>query len=502
RERMRLVTAVEQVADPIVITDERGSIQYVNPAFSLVTNFQRNEIIGRSFRMLETDARERNVYRAMLRTVTRGQVWSGPIGSRMKDGSMRHFYTTISPLRDRNGTVVSYVSVNRDVTHEIALEAQLRQSQKMEAIGTLAGGIAHDFNNILGVILGFTELALLRLKPKEPIYEALQSVVSAGLRAKDLVRQILVFSHPAQEERQPLRIGTIIKEAIKMLRASLPTTIEVSCDIESSTATVMADPTQIHQVIMNLCTNAFHAMHDTGGMLSVKLEDVDVDLESVQCYPGLRPGAYVRLTVSDTGHGMTSEVAERIFEPYFTTKEKGKGTGLGLAMVHGIVRSHGGTVLVRSEVNRGSTFSVMLPRIEQVPAAAKDDLDPVPKGTESILLVDDEQVLTEINKELLQLLGYRVTTATSAMEALDLFAREPARFQLVITDMTMPKMTGAQLAERLLEIRPGLPILLCTGFSELIDKEKARAIGIRELILKPLRLLDLAKTIREALDTE
>ncbi len=383
------------------------------------------------------------------------------------------------------------------------IEAQLRQAQKMEALGTLAGGIAHDFNNILGVISGFTELTLMDQEDKDQVRENLGEVLKASVRARDLVKQILAFSRQSSQEKKPVQVGLIVKEVLKMLRASLPATIEIKHDV-ASRAVVSADPTHIHQVLMNLCTNGSHAMSDAGGVLDVSLTDVTLGPDSIRGHERLRPGPYVELCVSDTGQGIEPSILERIFDPFFTTKEQGVGTGLGLAVVHGIAQSLGGFVDVRSVIGKGTTFSVFFPTMEISQAAPREESSPLPGGKERILIVDDEPALAEALRRMLERLGYTVELGSSGKEALEAFERqaEERPFDLVITDMTMPHMTGAELAREILNLRPDQPIILCTGFSEKIDVEKAKALGVRGFVMKPVVLKDLAGLVRKTLDTK
>ena len=389
----------------------------------------------------------------------------------------------------------------RDITHEKMLEGQLLQAQKVEAIGTLAGGIAHDFNNILSAIIGYAELAGFDIPENSQAKYNLEQSLKASQRAKDLVQQILAFSRQGKQERKLLNPKPLIQEGLKLLRASLPATIEIRQDIEKDLGTIKADPTQIHQVLMNLCTNASHAMSEHGGVLEVSLSKVDTDGSLSASSAGIEPGPYLRFRVSDTGHGMAPDVLKRIFDPYFTTKEVGKGTGLGLAVVHGIVKSHGGGIAVFSEPGKGTTFDVYLPRVEAFEApSATDKMEAIiPGGQERVLLVDDEQAIVEIGQRLLEYLGYQVVVRTSSLEALELFRGRPDRFDLVITDMTMPNMTGDRFAREIWKIRPGIPVILCTGFSERITEEKAKAMGIREFVMKPLVIKDLAQALRRAL---
>ncbi len=379
------------------------------------------------------------------------------------------------------------------------LEAALLQAQKMEAIGTLAGGIAHDFNNILAGVIGFAELSLWKIAPDSQVYPNLKKILAAGLRARDLVEQILTFSRQDERQLQPLQIAPLLKEALKLMRSSLPATIEISTHVAEGLSSVMADPTQIHRIIMNLCTNAAHAMEDKGGRLDVTLTQVELSNRDVHLHPGLQPGDYVKLSVQDTGTGISSENISKIYDPYFTTKPRGKGTGLGLSVVHGIVKGYGGAISVYTEAGAGTTFNIYLPAIEGHVDVQSQGLQALPVGHEHILLVDDEPILVDVWRQILENLGYRVTTAASGPEALELFRTSSDTIDLVLTDMTMPKLTGDRLAIELLKIRPDLPIILCTGYSASISAERARQIGIKAFVQKPIVEADLANIIREVL---
>ena len=388
-----------------------------------------------------------------------------------------------------------------DVTQERVMERQLRQAQKMEAIGTLAGGIAHDFNNILAAIIGYTEMVLFKIEKGSPIRYNLEQVLRAGSRAKELVKQILAFSRQSEQEFKPIQIGTIIKEALKLLRASLPTTIEMRQHISGRTGLVLADPVQIHQVVMNLCANAAHSMRTSGGVLEVTLDEVNLDSHAVEQQADLVPGRYLRLSVRDTGHGMSGEIVARIFDPFFSTKIPGEGTGMGLSVVHGIVRSHGGAIEVSSDLGVGTTFHVYFPSLESGVAPKPKTAQHIPRGTERILLVDDEEAVVDMGRQMLAHLGYRVVGKTSSEDALELFLRDPSQFDLVITDQTMPRITGIELAREILSVCPDMPVVLCTGFSDVISSDEARFQGIREYVLKPILTVELANTIRRILDS-
>ena len=379
------------------------------------------------------------------------------------------------------------------------LEAQLTQAQKMESIGALAGGIAHDFNNILSAIIGYTELAVEDITNPEMARGELKEVLKASDRAKDLVSQILTFSRKTDTDYSPIALRSIIKESLKMLRSTIPATVEIR-QVLTDSGLVLSNPTQIHQIIMNLSINAADAMDEVGGVMEVSLKRVALDQDTADGLD-VTPGTYLRLTVSDTGHGIPPEVMERMFEPYFTTKELGRGTGLGLSVVHGIVKSHGGAIICRSVPKKGTTFEVYLPKIESEKKASRpSEKEPFPTGTERILFVDDEPILVELAEKMLSKLGYTVVTQSTSSEALELFEKGPDKYDLVITDMTMPVMTGDKMAQRIMEIRPDIPIILCSGYSNHISEEKAKKIGIREFVMKPLEMKTLAKAIRKALD--
>ncbi len=499
--RRRLVTAIEQARESIVITDNRGVIEYVNPAFTDVTGYGRDEVIGLTPRIIRSGEHDTDFYRTIWETITAGRVWQGRIVNRRKDGTLFTEAATISPVRNTIGKITHFVAVKRDITHEVELEAQLRQAQKMEAIGTLAGGIAHDFNNILGAILGFTDMALLHCDPGSPLHENLLHIRKGGKRAADLVQQILTFSRMTTAEKEPVPVVPLVRESLKLLRASLPATIEIEQELDAAGMNVLANPVKIQQVVMNLCTNAFHAMREQGGLLTVHLGTVPA-AECRRMLTSVR-GDCVRLTVSDTGTGIDADTMERIFDPFFTTKGPGEGTGLGLSVVHGIVRDLGGTITVSSEPGEGTTFTVILPAVRKDLSPVLANLnEPLPGGTEHILIVDDEKDILETCKMMLQHLGYAVTLCGRPLEAVALVREQHELYDLVITDQTMPKMTGTELIGEMLSIRPGLPIILCTGYSDKVNEEVARRAGARRLLMKPVELRKLARAIREVLDED
>jgi PAS domain S-box-containing protein len=416
-----------------------------------------------------------------------------------KDGTTISTEILASAILGEDGLPVGILGVTRDITERKKLEAQLLQARKMEAIGTLAGGIAHDFNNILSIIVGNTELALNDVPESKPAYQKLKDVHKACLRARDVVKQILAFSRQSHQEKKPVHITPIIEESLQLIRSSIPTTIEIRQNLASESDIVHADATQINQVLINLCTNAAHSMREKGGVLEINSDNLHIDENSYDIYPELIPGRYLRLVVSDTGDGIDPDIVERIFEPYFTTKEVGKGSGMGLAVAHGIVTDHDGLISASSEPGKGSSFQVIFPVVGMDPKPEIQETLSLSMGSEHILFVDDEEAIVELTEQILERLGYKVTAMTSSMNALEAFRNDPATFDLVITDQTMPDLTGVELIKELVKIRPEIPIILCTGFSETVDDEKAMEMGIQSFAFKPLSMHDLAGTIRKVL---
>jgi PAS domain S-box-containing protein len=424
---------------------------------------------------------------------------------RRKDGEYV-YVESMGAIIYRDGKPFAIQGIARDITERkqsedqrLKLEAQLRQSQKMEAIGTLAGGIAHDFNNILSAMTGYTELALTEVEKGTRLEQNLQEVYKAGRRAVDLVKQILGFARQTDEEAKPVRISFIAKEALKLIRSSTPTFIEIHSNIESDSL-VTADPTKIYQVFMNLCTNACYAMEEKGGVLQVDMRDVRLESDFTNKYLELVPGDYLKLTIADTGQGIPQDILDRVFEPFFTTKGPGEGTGMGLSLVHSIIKTFGGTVTVKSEVGKGSVFTVFLPVAKKEEEEMHVRADVLPFGTERVLFVDDEFPIAQMNSQALEKLGYRVTIRSSGIEALELFKAKSSDFDIVVTDMAMPNLTGDELATEMIRIRPDIPIVLCTGFSKRISEKKAAEIGIKAFAIKPLSTTELARTIRKILD--
>jgi len=501
KELLLLAAAIEQAAEEVVITDPEGLIQYVNPAFENVSGFSRSEALGSNPRILKSGVQDETFYQELWGEITAGRTWRGRFVNKRADGTLFTEDAAISPVYDESGTNMGYVSVKKDITEQLKFEERQRQSQRMESIATLAGGIAHDFNNILAAIIGSNDIAMLYCKDNPKLETNLKRIESAGLRAKELVQQILTFGRPEREEFIIMQPALVVKEALKLLRASIPATIEIHSNILSH-KTIKADPTQIHQVVMNLCTNAFHAMRETGGVLGVELVDVQVSDGSMIPGLNLAPGSYLRFEVSDTGYGMSKETQEKIFMPYFTTKVSGDGTGLGLAVVHGIIENCGGTISVYSEIDEGTVFRVYLPAIYGGLSDNCEVADSLtsPRGHgEMILVVDDEKHMVEIYEEALKEYGYRVAVFQNGNDAYEAFKEAPEEFNLLLSDMAMPGMHGKDLVKRVLALRPDLPVIINTGFSALLGKDEALALGIAEYLQKPVSLSVILRTIHHLL---
>jgi PAS domain S-box-containing protein len=404
-------------------------------------------------------------------------------------------------VQERTAQLSTAYEVLRAETQERQLvEQQLRESQKMEAIGTLAGGIAHDFNNILAAIIGFTEMVIDDVSDKRHVQQKMEQVLKAGLRGRELVRQILTFSRKSKAEYRVVALSPLIRETFRLLRASLPTSISMSLNLEADEGAAYADPSQIQQVLMNLCTNAAYAMRETGGKLEISLGRVTMGPGDPLPDADTPLGAYVVISVRDTGVGMSEAVKARIFEPFFTTKPREQASGLGLSVVYGIVKSHKGSIMVLSEPDKGSVFRVFLPKADTADSTQEEASGPVPRGNQRILFIDDEEILAEMGRSMLERLGYNVVVQTDSAQALRDFAEHPGEVDLVITDQTMPKMTGVALSEKFLQIRPDIPIILCTGYSDLVSEETARAKGIRELVMKPLARKEMVEVIHRVLE--
>ena len=499
-ERFRSIT--ESAMDAIISTDANGLILSWNHGAQRLFGYGCDEMVGQPLTMLMPDRYRRPCLDGLSRVVTTGQQRlmgkTLEVHGLTREGDELPMELSLSSWQTGDSTF--FGAIIRDMTERKRLETQLRQAQKMQAIGTLTGGIAHDFNNILSAILGYAELALDEVEQGSAVWHDLQGTLTAGRRAKDLVRQILAFSRQTERARTSIYLHLLVEEALALLRAALPSTITIRPVIDRNAGAVLADPTQMQQVLINLCTNAAHAMRETGGVLEVRLEPIELALDAPTISPDLKAGAYARLTVQDTGHGMAPTILERIFEPFFTTKGMGEGTGMGLAVAHGIIAHHEGAITVESIPGQGSTFAVYLPRSDSPGTAALLTEEPVVGGKERILFVDDETALVHVGRATLHRLGYQVVVCTSSSEALETFRAAPYSFDLVITDRTMPSLTGEALVRELHHLRPDIPIILCTGFSHPVTSEQLRALEVDAFLLKPVMVHEWARVIRQVLE--
>jgi PAS domain S-box-containing protein len=487
--------------DAIIVRDASGRIVFWNTGAEITYGWTKDEVLG-----LTTDSLLKTRFPAPLQdlidTVSREGRWEGELIHTGKDGRRITALSRWTERRGEGGWPEGMLEINRDITDRKVAEGQLRQAQKMEAVGALAGGIAHDFNNILAAILGFTEMALDDIPPESPARGFLEHALKSGLRGRDLITQILTFSRKAEPRRGPVSLSPVIKETVQLLRASIPTTVRIVFATRAISDTIHADPVEVQQILMNLATNGAHAMEEKGGVLEIMLTDIEGPPDSSAGEADLAPGEYVRLTVKDSGAGMTPGVQKRVFEPFFTTREVGKGTGLGLFAVWGIVKSLHGSITVESAPGMGSTFRVFLPKVKTDRKAEPVETGEAPGGKERILFVDDEEDLAELGKGRLEKLGYTVTAMTDSVKALKSFSKSPSRFDLVFTDQTMPGIAGIDLARKVLKIRPHMPVILCTGYSDGVTPEIAAAAGIREFLMKPLSRGELAVAVRRALDAK
>jgi len=505
---------LESIEDGYYEVDLKGNYEFVNDALARMVGYTNAEMRDKNYKALVV----KDYYQTVFDTFNYVYRTGKPVKAlhweiRRKDGSICHAETSVSLRLDEQNQPNGFQGILRDITARIEayerqkeLEAQLHQAQKMESIGTLAGGIAHDFNNILFPIIGYTELTMQELPSDGQLYAYMEKVQASANRAKALIRQILAFSRQrTQIAVEPEYIQPVIKETLKLLTNTVPATISIQSNIQENTGKVMIDLSMIHQVIMNLCTNAYQAMQDAAsGLLKVDLEEIVIDEKNAPLYNHLTPCTYIRIRVSDTGSGFEPEIGEQIFDPYFSTKPKDKGTGLGLSISYGIIKNAGGLIVAHSQPGEGSRFDVFLPVSEKFATQnlPEDHCGPLPCGNERILLIDDEQQILELEKQTLEKLGYFVTAFSNSIEALEVFIKQPSSFDLLVTDQTMPNISGLELVKKLHRIRPHLPVILCTGYSEKIIYDKARAAGIQSLLVKPIASRDMALTLRQVLDVQ
>ncbi len=504
QERESLKVTLRSIGDGVITTDIQGRVVLINNVAEVLTGWSQQEAQGRKlnevFHILEEKSRKpsANPFEKVLKKRQIVELSKNTILVSRK-GVERVIADSGAPIIQKDGSIIGMVLVFRDITEKITLENELRHAQKMEAIGNLAGGIAHEFNNVLSIIIGNTELAIEDLEPGHAVRENLGEIKAAGGRAKEVVRQLLNFSRKMGIRRDPVDLGIVVDESLKLLKASLPANIRIEKQVPVDLDSIMADTTQLHQLLINLCNNAAHAMAPTGGIITVSLTNVVLDAASQSRLPVLAPGRYVKLSVYDTGCGIPKDLIDRIFDPYFTTKAVGQGTGMGLAVVHGIVKAHKGTVYVTSEPDQGTLFDIYFPSQKIQRQSKTKTVAAIPKGKERILLIDDEPSLAAMGDMMLTRLGYEVTKVLNPLDALRLFQAKPHAFDLVISDMAMPGMMGDQLAQKIFSIRPKTPFILCTGYNEKITNQKAAALGIKEVLHKPVTRKDLANAVRRGL---
>ena len=487
---------------PIIVWDTDFIITRFNAAFEKLTGRSSEEVVGQNLDTLfPENSRDDSLIK--IRQTLKGEKWESveiPI-LRSDDDIRIALWNSANIYAEDGSKLIATIAQGQDITDLLKMNQQLLQAQKMEAIGTLAGGVAHDFNNILSAIIGYSELAKDRIPPGNPAQKDIDIVIESSVRAANLVKQILTFGRKSKHHLQPFMPHMIVKESLKMLRSSLPTTLSLKGEIDIDCGLILADPTNIHQIVVNLCTNAFHSMENEKGILTVNLYCKDIGIEEIND-SDIPPGPFIVLSVSDTGHGMDKKTIERVFEPYFTTKSVGKGTGLGLSVIHGIVKDYKGFIQIESFPGKGTTFYIHFPALQQVDSIwEKGEKPELPSmGTERILVVDDEDVIVNLNKTTLERLGYTVTATTNSKEALKIIRLQPGQFDLIITDQTMPGLSGIELSEEVLKFEPNMPIILCTGYSSNISEATALATGIKKYARKPISRLTMAKIVRQVLD--
>jgi PAS domain S-box-containing protein len=505
QELERLAVAVEQSSESIMITEVDGTILYVNAAFEVTTGYSSKEVLGQKPNLLKSGKQDDAVYQKLWECILTGDPWEGHLTNRKKDGLLFDVKSVIYPIRNDEGEVLNYVSISRDITWEMAIEKQMRQTQKMNAIGELAGGVSHDFNNILTAILGYVALCMDVVDEDEKVYGYLKEIVKAGDRATKLVRQILTFSRQEEQDFHLVELQQVLRDSLGMVQTTIKGHIEVDVNIDDQCGAIFGNTTQIQQVVVNLCTNAVHALEEEGGgALRVSLKQVEllgrrdgghvVDLE---------PGLYACIVVEDTGCGMSPEVLERIFEPYYTTKNRGEGTGFGLSIVHGIVQKHRGYIAVKSEEGKGSTFTLYIPLRIGTEEEKKQAIDQsIPEGFGHILFVDDDKAVLSLGREILESFGYNVTTASNGRRALDLFRQDPDAFDALVSDYSMPEMNGRELIGECLRVRSRLPAILCSGYMEKVEGENLAELGHSAFLLKPIDWRELSRTLQQKINKQ
>ncbi len=508
---LTLTVAIEQSPVSIVITDPEGNIEYVNPKFHLLTGYSIDEVIGKNPRILKSGNKPEKFYRNMWNEIVSGKVWHGEFLNIKKNGEQYWEDAHIASIRDKSNKIEHFIGLKIDITDKKQLEKdkqelnlQLIQTQKMDTIGTLAGGIAHDFNNLLVPILGYSEMSLSNLNHEDPTYQYINEIIIAAHRAKDLVEQILVFSKHSEKEKKPVNLGLLIEKTLRLVKLSIPSSIEIIKGIENSQDLILGDETQISQVIINLCTNGLQAMNGSKGTLSIELKHPERDMKIQALYPDLNENEIICLSVSDTGSGMDNKIIEHIFEPFFTTRTNDKGTGLGLSVVYGIVKGHNGNILVESEPEKGTTFYIYFPVEKGLGLSEKPKERIIGKnGQDSILVVDDEDFILKMLKMMLIKYGYKVDIFNNGNNALESIKKNPVKYDLIITDLTMPSISGVDFSKKIQKIMPGIPIIILTGYSD--DKLadiSFKELSIKKVVKKPFSKEELISVIKETLLNE
>jgi two-component system cell cycle sensor histidine kinase/response regulator CckA len=501
QEVQRLAVAVEQSTESILIADQEGVTRYVNSAFISITGYTKEEVLGKTPDLFRTEQHDDEFYKTLLRTIFAGSKWEGRITSCRKDGTLFDVEAFIYPIRDDTDQILNYVAISRDVTHEIAVERQLRQTQKMNAIGELAGGISHDFNNILTAILGYVALCMNSVDEGDKVQDYLKEIVKAGDRATKLVRQILTFSRQEEQDFQSVDIHQVVEDSLSMVQTTIKSNIIVESDL-TECGPVLGDTTQLQQVMVNLCTNAVHALAKEKGTLRVAMKPVELlGKKRGEQVVDLSPGLYACITVEDTGCGMTAETMERIFEPYYTTKKKGEGTGFGLSIVHGIVNKHSGYIAVESELGKGTLFTLYFPLLIGTNEEKIQAIDhSTPEGFGQILFVDDDAAVLAMGREILESFGYTVSVATNGKQALEIFQQDSKCFDALVSDYSMPEMNGYELIRECLSLEPGLPSILCSGYRQKAEGENLEDLGHTAFVTKPLDWRELSRTIQQEIN--
>jgi len=511
-ERQQAVTALreskkkyqnilENIEDGYFEVDFSGNFVFFNDSMCRILGYEKSELMGMNHQSYLDKENTKKIFRAFNEVYKTDQSTEA-IDCKLirKDGTTCFSETIVSLIIDSEGNKIGFRGIARDITDKKQLEEQLLHSQKMESIGTLAGGVAHDFNNILHMILGNAELAITDIPKSNAAWSRIDKIKSASLKASGIIKQLLRFSHKADQEFKSVNAVAVVKEAVKFLNSTIPSSIEIDTLLPDTDIIILADQVQIYQVLLNLCTNASQAMEETGGSLTITVQQVSLKESDVQLYPDLSAGDHLKIMIKDTGPGIPYNIIDKIFDPYFTTKEVGKGSGLGLAIVHGIVQSHKGAIFLESQIHRGTNITLFFPVTKKQSEIETKPSNQMLPGTESILFVDDEAIIVDVSQKMLEHLGYTVKTSLNPEAALNLFQTNPDAFDLIITDMTMPQMTGAELSEKILKIQPDIPIIICTGHSSLMDETRAQDMGIAAFVMKPVEMKKIAVIIRNVLD--